>query len=318
MSAELESMFYVSNEENERFVPWHGLGTAVESALNSADALVAAGLDWTVDSRPIYDSFGKEILSYKANVRSSDNSVLGIVSDRYKIVQNAEAFEFTDNLIGEDVRYETAGSLKDGRVVWLLAKMPERKILDDKIDPYICFTNTFDGKGSIKACMTPIRVVCNNTLNFALESAKRTWSTRHVGDINMKLEEARETLGLATKYMDVLESDANKLVEVKISDAEFEAIFDQMNPIDYEKDSARKINNIIEMKTKLFDCYDAPDISQYKGTAWGIINAATDMVDHGEPLRKTDTYEENRWETIIFGHPFIDLLYKKLYARVAD
>lgn len=125
----------------------------------SKDALHLAGLDWNVVSRPIFTEDGQEIEGYKSNIRDSDNTVLGIVSNKYKIVQNAEAFEFTDALISEDVRYETAGSLRNGKQIWLLAKMPQTKIVGDAVDPYICFTNSHDGLGSIRCCMTPVRVV---------------------------------------------------------------------------------------------------------------------------------------------------------------
>ena len=162
MPALVESMMYVREK------PWHGLGTQVEEAPTSAEALRMAGLDWNVVQRNIQVCGGAKIQNYKANIRDSDGTVLGVVTDRYKIVQNAEAFEFTDSLIGGEVRYETAGSLNGGRKIWLLAKLPETEIVGDKTEPYLCFTNTHDGSGAIRVCMTPIRVVCNNTLNLAL------------------------------------------------------------------------------------------------------------------------------------------------------
>ena len=198
MAANVETMFYVREK------PWHGLGTEVQEAVNSADALRLAGLDWTVQPREIQVVGGDKIMNYKANVRSSDGSVLGVVSDRYQIVQNADAFAFTDELIGGDVRYEPAGSLQGGRKIWLLAKMPERQIAGDAVEPYLCFSNTHDGSGAIRVCMTPIRVVCNNTLNLALNTAKRQWSARHTGYIEQKMQEARLCLELAGEYMDNL------------------------------------------------------------------------------------------------------------------
>ena len=126
MSASVETMMYVREK------PWHGLGTQVEEAPTSADALRLAGLDWTVEQRNIQVCGGTKISNYKANVRSSDGKVLGVVSDRYKIVQNAEAFEFTDSLIGGEVHYETAGSLNGGKKIWLLAKLPDTEIAGDK------------------------------------------------------------------------------------------------------------------------------------------------------------------------------------------
>lgn len=314
MAALVESLFYVSNEQNERFVPWHGLGREVQEAPTSKDAIVMAGLDWNVDQRPIYDVFGKEIPKFKANTRDTDNSVLGIVTDKYQVVQNSEAFEFTDALLDEGVTYETAGSLKDGRTIWLLAKMPQQKILDDAFDPYLCFMNTHDGTGSIKVCSTPIRVVCNNTLNLALSTAKRSWATKHMGDMQGKMQEAKITLGLANKYMIALSEEAEKLATMKISDEELEAIFDTMFPIDEQNDTQRKIENIKSMKANLFRCYAMPDISQYRGTVWGVINAATDMAAHIAPNRLTQKYQENNWGRIITGHPFVDALYDKLAA----
>lgn len=176
MSANVETMFYV------RETPWHGLGTKVMSALDSEEALIAAGLNWNVIQEPIYTTENEPIKGYKANVRDSDRRVLGVVTDRYKVVQNHEAFSFTDELLGQGVRYETAGSLQEGRKVWLLAHMPHEYIISgERISPYLLFSNSHDGSGAIKVALTPIRVVCNNTLNLALRTAERSWSMIHTG-----------------------------------------------------------------------------------------------------------------------------------------
>ena len=164
-----------------------------------------------MEQRNIQVCGGTKISNYKANVRSSDGKVLGVVSDRYKIVQNAEAFEFTDSLIGGEVHYETAGSLNGGKKIWLLAKLPDTEIAGDKTEPYLCFSNTHDGSGAIRVCMTPIRVVCNNTLNLALDNAKRSWSVRHTGDIRRKAHEARACLYLAHNYIQSLAERADRM-----------------------------------------------------------------------------------------------------------
>ena len=163
MAANVESMFDV------RQAPWHGLGVRVEAAPSSEEALRLSGLNWNVIQQPIKTRGGVEIPGYKANLRDVDNQVLGVVTDRYRVVQNAEAFAFTDALLGEGVKYETAGSLQNGRKIWLLAKLPDRYIIEgDQVEPYLVFSNSHDGSGSIKVAMTPVRVVCQNTLNLAL------------------------------------------------------------------------------------------------------------------------------------------------------
>ena len=174
MPANVESMFSVREK------PWHGLGTIVAEAPDSSAALELAGLDWTVTQKDIATADGGKVIpGFKANVRELDDKVLGIVTDRYKVVQNTEAFAFTDALLGEGVRYETAGSLQGGRRIWLLAKLPQQYIINgDEITPYLVFMNSHDGSGSIKVAMTPIRVVCSNTLNLALSKAKRCWSCK--------------------------------------------------------------------------------------------------------------------------------------------
>ena len=144
--------------------------------------LCLAGLDWKVEQHPIVTSDGIPLNGFWANVRNIDQKVLGVVSDKYKVVQNEEAFAFTDTLLGEGVTYETAGALQEGRKVWLLAKLPQKYIISgDEITPYLVFSNSHDGSGAIKVAMTPVRVVCNNTLNLALEHARRIWSTTHGG-----------------------------------------------------------------------------------------------------------------------------------------
>ena len=309
MSANVETMMYT------RETPWHFLGVRVEEAPNSREALHLAGLDWTVDSRPVYDELIREIPGYKANVRSSDNKTLGIVTNRYKIVQNTEAFEFTDNLIGGDVHYETAGSLQGGKRIWLLAKLPSRVVVGDEVDPYLCFTNSHDGTGSIRACMTPVRVVCNNTLNLAFRTTKRQWSTKHVGDIEAKMAEARSVLQFADEYMEAMGLHAEKLAKTKVSTADLNAVLDEMFPVK-EDDSDCKKKNAARAKEEIMVCWYAPDLDNFRGTAWGAVNAISDFATHNQPRRNTENYRENNWGRVIDGHPVIDAFCDILYDRV--
>lgn len=295
----VETMFSVREK------PWHGLGKIIKEAPTSRDAIELAGLNWSVNSNPIYDVFGNEIKGFKANTRSSDNSVLGVVTDKYKIVQNIDAFDFTDNLIGEEMYYETAGSLRKGKTIWLLGKMPERYICEDKFEPYIVFTNTHDGTGAVKIAMTPIRVVCNNTLNMALSSAKRSWSTKHMGNMEAKLSEARHTLELANDYLNNLAIEADKLANETMKEEDIVYTLNEMFPIDDDA-SDRQKQNIQNAKDGIMICMLRPDIAKFLNTKWGFINAVSDYVGHSIPVRVTTNYQENNWGKIMNGHPLLD------------
>lgn len=315
MAHEVESLMYTSNDKNGRFVPWHGLGTPVQESPTSSDALRLAGLDWRVEAKPIYTNDGIKIPGYVANTRDSDNSVLGVVTEKYKIVQNEDAFAFTDSLIGGDVRYETAGSLRNGKSTFLLAKLPDKKILDDDFGQYLCFTNTHDGSGAVKVMMTPVRVVCNNTLNLALNTTKRMWTCKHMGSMKDKLHEAEETLGFASKYMDNLAVVAERLANVSLRDEEIQAIVAELFPMD-ENSSDRTKANMQKAKQEFMVAYYMPDIAKFRNTAWGVLNATSDWMSHTSPQRNTPTYQERNFERIICGHPILDAIMKKVGAGV--
>ena len=320
MAHNVESMFSAG-----RVKPWHYLETKevtklIQEAPTSKDALHYAGLDWTVEQTPVYMEDGTEIPNYKANVCSTDKSCLGIVTDRYKIVQNTEAFEFTDAIVGETengvVTYETAGSLCGGRKIWLLAKMPVQKVLDDEVEPYMFFSNSHDGSGAIKVGMTPIRIVCNNTLNMALAGAKRSWSTKHVGDMQSKLEEAKLCLQMADKYMQNLDIEADRLANAKLYKEQIDEILNEMFPVD-DNDSDRKKQNVQSAKDSFYVAYFMPDILKFGESAWRAVNAMSDMVTHSTPKRNTASFNENRWGKIMDGHAMMDQFVELVNKKIA-
>ena len=214
MAANFETGFFVGTPA------WHGLGTVIKNAPTSADAIKIAQLDWDVVPTPIFDQFGNVIPGYKVNQRSSDKKNLGIVTDRYRIVQNRDAFAFIDELLGQGVTFETAGSLASGKRVWMLARLEDRLMAEEEMENYLVFTNTHDGTGAIRVACTGVRVVCQNTLNLALSNASRHWSCVHKGDIQSKLDEARYTLQNANRYMDALEEEFGELKLKKITETD--------------------------------------------------------------------------------------------------
>jgi len=309
MSANVESMFYV------RTAPWHGLGARVEEALTSQDALHYSGLNWQVKQEPLMTGTFKSVPGYVANVRSDNDRILGIVSDSYKVVQNEEAFAFTDALIGEGVRYETAGSLDEGRKVWLLAKLPERyQLVGEDVEPYIVFTSSHDGSGAIRVAPTPIRVVCQNTLNLALNTAKRSWSTTHTSNVHSRLDDARNTLLFADKYMKALQQEAERLSMQRVTDKLFYTLVDKLLPVDEDASEQTKSNNRKQRSDLIYRYFHAPDLVDLPKNGWRFINAVSDHATHAQPLRMTKNYRENLFDKVITGHPMTDKAMKLLAA----
>lgn len=305
MAAEVESMFSV------REVPWHGLGTIVKDAPNSKEAIKLAGLDWLVVSRKIIDSVtGEEIPKFAANVREIDNKVLGIVNDsRYNICQNVDAFEFTDKILGEGVTYETAGSLLGGRKIWLLAKLPERDILGDDYSPYLVFTNSHDGSGSVKAAITPVRVVCQNTLNIGLRRAERMWCCHHRGNLQDKLHEAMTTLSRSDWYLENLEKEFSELNGLRFDDGKAEDYISKLFPIKKE-DSKKKVFNTKKIRDEVLYRYkEAPDLAGMNRGGYRLLNAVSDYITHTNPIRKTKYYQENLFLRTISGGTILDKTY---------
>ena len=309
MAANVETMFYV------RETPWHGLGTRVMEAPSSKEALGLAGLDWKVVQEPVYTQAEELIEGYKANVRDTDRKVLGVVTNRYRIIQNEEAFGFTDALLGEGVRYETAGSLQGGRKVWLLARLPHEYIISgERISPYLVFSNAHDGSGAVRVALTPIRVVCNNTLNLALSTAKRSWSMMHTGNVQEKLEEAKDTLFRAEAYMDSLGKEFDELRKKKLTDKQVMDYIEILLPME-DNTTPQQRKNISRLREDMGRRYfDAPDLKTVGKNAYRFINAVSDFATHAEPLRKTANYKENIFSKTMEGNPLIDRAYQMVKA----
>lgn len=275
MSAEVETMFYTRQK------PWHGLGTMVTEAPDSKSALELAGLNWTVIQKPIKTQDGLPIPGFKANMRNTDNQVFGVVTDRYKVVQNQDAFAFTDKLLGEGVTYETAGSLREGHRTWLLAKLPQRYIISgDEMTPYLVFMNSHDGTGAIKAAMTPIRVVCMNTLLYA------------------------------DKYMSELGKAIDRMNKIKLSDRQVYEYIDALFPLLDEPTEQQK-KNLMKMKENVkLRYFEAPDLQHVGKNAYRFVNAVSDFATHAKPLRARKNYRENLFARTVDGNAMIDKAYQ--------
>lgn len=306
MSHEVETMAY------HGAVPWHGLGTDVDHLMTANEALRYAGLDWRIVQKPLYiegpaaltlqAAAFDEVPGVTANVRDSDGTVMGIVTKRYKVVQNDEAFNFTDEIVGNsDAHYETAGALNHGKRVWMMLRMPTFKILDDYIDNYLVVTNTHDGKGSLKAALTPTRVVCANTLTLSLEEARRTWSVRHTGEISKKLAEAQRALEISAAYARAMTARAEEMASKHVSRVDVVRMLDILYPIDPEASVAILARREIA-RNVFFTAWNQPDLANFRDTAWGVYNAVADVESHKGSTRSSATFQQNKFKSFIDGN----------------
>jgi phage/plasmid-like protein (TIGR03299 family) len=285
-------------------VPWHKLGAVVGGALNSEEAIKAAKLGWIVKQNPVFFSKNnllKSIPHYFANVRSDTNEVLGIVGERYSVIQNKALFDFADALISTktaECTYETAGSLFNGRRVFLLVNMPKRQVVGDEYQPYLCLSNTHDGTSALQVFLTGVRVVCNNTLQMALKTTKRKIAIRHLSGIGDRTIVALRTLGMASKYFTNLEAFALRLTGKTV---DIDEVLKLLFPISekmpkYWLDYYTGVNETIKGILK-----DTDNLQNINNTAWGVYNAIADYRSNAKPRLETKTYEDTKMERFLDG-----------------
>lgn len=202
-----------------RTATWNGIGKSVTDCRNMDQVLKASGLDYTVEKRPVFmgtESMGKlEIPNRFVTVRTSDEHPYDVVSDKFEIIQNRDAFDFV-NYMGDEVQFEKAGETAGG-MVYIIAKLPEVNVLGDAFIPHVIFRNGFNGKVKITAAICPLRFVCQNQFNFAFKNTANAVTIRHTSNAEKKLQEAKEVLKLSADYMQELTSMAEHFASMKIS-----------------------------------------------------------------------------------------------------
>jgi phage/plasmid-like protein (TIGR03299 family) len=214
---------------------------------------------------------------------------LSTVGKRYKVLQNEELADFGATL-GSGARWETAGSIKDGRVVFMSAALERETVLDpsgvsDVVKTYLLLHTSHDGSVSIQASITPVRVVCANTLNFALRSVKQSFKVRHTQTLDGNMAAARETLGLASLYMDDFDKQAQALFETKVTDAQIEDIFATAYPRPEVGSSKAAVTRWENKRVAVGEILQSPTTYAVKDSAWGILNALTENLDWNRGVR---------------------------------
>jgi phage/plasmid-like protein (TIGR03299 family) len=292
MPAEIESMASV------REVPWHGIGTIVENAMTAEEAIQEAGLDWEVELKPLKAYMGHDarpqyvpVASRSGVVRTSDNEVLGVVGDNYVPFQNREAFTFFDNLVDSgEAKYETAGSLRGGKWVWLTARFPQTMQIGgiDPHDLYLLLSTSHDGSRAITASVTMVRVVCTNTLNVAIRGAKRRWSVRHVTTAKDRFREARDALEMTFRYTGTIVEQAEELLRQEFTDEQFRRLAEELIP-----DTPRRQSKIDVLRQAY---NESPNLDNIRGTRWAAFNAVSEYSDWLKGFRTEEAQVLSIWD----------------------
>lgn len=286
-----------------RETPWHGLGAVLDKPpATVAEAIEASGLGWSVAKEPIAVDRGEkpaaewwvprceEIPGFYATVRQDTREVLGIVGGRYRLVQNHEAFTFIDQLLGSSINFETAGSLHGGRRVWVLATLPDHlEVGGDDVRPYVLLMNSHDGSTAVIAATTPIRVVCQNTLNWGLANARQKFSIRHTEAVTQRVHEARRVLDLSIDYYEQFKRFGDQLASERCTERQLRAVLDELYPSG-TSDSASDRTRRSRQQTKdriaeLFLCGDTQ--GNAPGSKWAAVNAIVEYGDWLRPLRSS-------------------------------
>jgi len=306
---------------------WHNLGQIVQDYPTSEEAIRFAGLDYEVAKSPLYTKGSgiietsdgiefreneTEVPNYFANIRTDNNAVLGVVGKDYQIIQNRGAFAFFDAIVGggDGILYETAGALGQGERIFITAKLPGYIRVgngDDVTEKYIFLTTSHDGSGSITAAFTPIRIVCQNTLNASLRNMSNVVRIKHTAGAKERLEDAHKVMGLANTLSNQLEDIFNEWANIRIEDKEVKkliqlALCPNKETLDLLKKGADDevstvFKNTVEDAFAYAMVSDTQQMETTKGTLFGAYNAVTGYYQN---VRK---YKDNeaKLQSIVMG-----------------
>ncbi len=300
MPANIGRMMYVGEK------PWHGAGTRLDKVVDSKQAIKSAGLDWNVVKTPLYLSNGTELKKYFATARADTQDVLGVVGKVYHPLQNKEAFSFFDAVVGlKEAIYETAGYFGKGEVIWILAKLKGvvRVLKDDITDKYLLLTNRHDGFGAVVMMFTPIRVVCQNTLNMALRGTESKVKMRHTINIGDNVLSAQDQLGIINQRYELFQQASEVLAKKQVKQSPIDQYLRKLGlipPVNAKPNvmAERKRDTIYE----LIERGRGTDIKGVRGSMWGTFNAVAEYVDYNYRGRGDEQESlRRRGKHILFG-----------------
>jgi len=296
------------------------IGKDISTCKTSEEVLNSAGLNYNVIKKSIkyqgddgtYYDYPDKVLT----VNESTGSVYGVVSSKYEICQNRDAFNFID-YIGNDnegFEYVKAGEISNGTnsgLVYIISKIPDITLLGDTVTPYIIFQNSHDGMNSVKATISPLRIVCQNQFNLAFREASNTVRIVHSSQMDTRLVTARNMMQEVASYITKFEGIAEELATKKITQDQIIKIFNDVFKYDPEKMTNRQVTNFDMNRTEFISCYNSDDNQNFKGTAWGLMNGAADYLTHHQGQRKSSA------DAMFVNTTFLSIALNQIFNRVS-
>ena len=338
MAANVENMFSV------RETPWHGQGIILSDYPTWEEGIIYGGLNTEVEKvqavQMLADGTVRPLDGEFEIRRVTDGQHYGFVKETYVPFQNQELFDLAKAMVGEGAKLETAGSLDKGRVTWLCAMTEGTVFAEEFIQDYHILTNTHGGGGAISAAISPVRVVCQNTLNASLRSAKRSWAYRHTTNVQSRVDEAIQTLKNGKEYMAALGEEIGAMKLAKITEEKAKQILDQIvveettsklakietlkkiTPINRTEQlkALEKIEtlqrDVIAVQKDLYARYfDAPDLQHLDHNQFRLWNAISDYATHTDLHKNTKNYQAKMFMSVANDNSvgkakLIDLGYK--------
>ena len=299
------SMFYVDDP------PWHGLGTRLAAPPTSREAIEAAGLDWTVAKVPLHgvgETHSHELPDRFALLREDligdrDGHVFGITGPEYVPLQNRHAFEFFDPLVQEGhAWYVTAGALGRGERVWIQAQLPGdiEVASGDRVRRFLLLSNSHDGKSGVQIQLTPVRVVCNNTLMVALSDGHAI-NIRHGLDMADRLEQAKALLGLVNQRYDEVAELFRRMAATELTRERALRYFEHVFPNDTTPGAHRRAQDVRRWALHFYEHGRGTDLPEVRGTLWAAYNGVTELMDHRQARQHGADTTLGRLNSIWFG-----------------
>lgn len=292
---------------------WYSIGTDVKECNNIAEVLHTSGLDYTVEAETLTTDSGLIVPNRKATTALIDGErkYFGVVSDKYQICQNTDAFDFVDN-ISDDLIFEKAGMTQSG-MVYIIARLPEVNVLGDSIQPHVIMQNSFNGRYNLRTTICPLRIVCQNQFNFAFKHSENNVTIIHSSQMVSKLQNAKRLLSGVAEYMSNFNDEAERLAGIQLGMSAEQIISKFFAQSLKGDESTKKIEKIEAQKAAILNAYNCEDNQNFKGTVWGLANAYSDYITH----KSTESSDDSKFLTVTFDPHMMNKFMEFVTNRVA-